>query len=144
MNYGLTRLATPPLSGMRPSWETHRAPTYLSGIEKQPTVGCRTDGKSPCVGARIVEELRRARVEKIEIDPNVTDADFRLEEKPGMLVKTSVRPPYQKDVEVQPAPIDTHYYRIDERGHRREVTFQQGVEKPVSSARFGCGIWQQP
>lgn len=88
-----------------------------------------------------VIEVKRNRVDHIDIDPEVTDGDFRLEEKPGMLVKTGVHPPWRDDAEMPPAPTEVRRYRIDEDGRRREVSFEDGVERRVGSrSRWLWGV----
>jgi hypothetical protein len=83
-----------------------------------------------------VEEIKRASVEELEINPAVSDADFRLQEKPDMLVRTSVIPPRDEQSEGPPQPTNVHNFRIDEGGNRREVVFENGQEKRQPHAQW--------
>jgi hypothetical protein len=89
------------------------------------------------------KEIKRARVEALEIDPSVSDADFRIAEEPGMLVTTGVYP--GSGSELLPPMSDVRNFRIDKEGKRREVVFEAStrggenkVEKPVARTRW---VW---
>src|SRR5207249_7904 len=70
-------------------------------------------------------------VDSLDIEPTVADTDFLIEEKPGMLVKTGVYPVDDDPSKTAPEPTNVHRYRIDGDGKRREVVFENGVEKRV-------------
>jgi hypothetical protein len=92
--------------------------------------GWLTDRWEQTIGWKKIQETKRARVEALDVDPAVTDADFRLEEKPGMLIKTCVQPPGDPNG-IPPEANDVHYYRIDKKGKRREVVFEKGAEQQI-------------
>lgn len=80
-----------------------------------------------------VLEIKRARVDSLEVDPAVSDSDFRIEEKPGMLVITGVNPASDpRSMEPPSEPTNVHRFRIDENGRRREVVFENAVEKRIA------------
>jgi hypothetical protein len=88
-------------------------------------------------------EIKRARVDALEIDPTVANSDFRIAEEPGMLVTTGVYP--GSGSEVLPPMTDVRNFRIDKDGKRREVVFEAStrggenkVEKPVARTRW---VW---
>lgn len=77
--------------------------------------------------------VNRMRVESIEVNPAITDADFEIGPKPGALVAhVAHRPSTQENP--YPEPESTKLYRIDEHGRSREVTFEGGIERPVARA----------
>lgn len=73
--------------------------------------------------------ISRHRVEELRLDPPVSDADFRFEEKPGMLVREYV---YATPNPTGPDPEPkATTYRIGEEGKRREVVIEGGIERRV-------------
>jgi hypothetical protein len=78
----------------------------------------------------------RMQIKELTLDPPVTDADFRIDVKPGMLVKKSVHG------DVQPndpgRPKEEKFYRIRDNGDWNEVVIANGVERSRWSLR---SIW---
>ena len=78
-------------------------------------------------GKKIVRQ-ERMRVTELDLDCAVTDADFTVEERPGMLIVRNkngkpINPVYPRVLEK-----DQHFYRVTEGGTRAEVVFDNGVE----------------
>jgi hypothetical protein len=88
------------------------------------------------IGSKRVQEIKRARVEGLEIDPPVSDSDFHLEEKPGMLIKTGASAPSEDIFAPPPELTDVRYFRIDDWGIRHEVIFENGVEREIASRKW--------
>lgn len=88
-------------------------------------------------------DIKRARVDALEIDPPVSAADFRIAEEPGMLVTTGFYP--GSGSELLPPMTHVRNFRIDKDGKRREVVFEPStpgganvVEKPIARNRW---VW---
>lgn len=85
--------------------------------------------RTPSTGKLEYEE--RMRVDQLLLDPGVTDADFDIEIRPGMLVA--------RVTTETPAPGKfatkgkTRLYRAEKGGGLREVIFEKGVERPAPS-----------
>ncbi len=80
--------------------------------------------------------IEQLRVEEVRLDPPVSDADFDIEEQPGMLVDhATYAPPKAGTWWDAPEPERT-LYRIDEGGQRHEVLIEDGVER-----RRGSRSW---
>ena len=78
---------------------------------------------------RKVINIVQARVESLELQPAVAEADFRIAELPGMLVSVGVIPKWEDESKSPPEAQGVRRFRIDETGHRQEVIFENGIEK---------------
>jgi hypothetical protein len=85
-----------------------------------------------------VTHLRETvRVEEVTVNPAVTDAAFRLEETPGLLIVRSAAEGDPDPLRLQVFGPENTYYRVGADGRRHEVTFVQGVEQPVAASNWG-------
>ena len=78
----------------------------------------------------------RMEVKEATVDPTVTDANFRIDFKPGMLVVKAVRPEPSAADPYATGSAQTQFYRIDPAGRWNEVTFVGGVEASTWGARL--------
>jgi hypothetical protein len=81
--------------------------------------------------------LQRMRVEELTLEPPLRDADFQIEEKPGMLVThlTYSAPLAGQGWAETPEPTTSHY-RLGENGSRYQVVFVDGEERRLGYSRW--------
>ncbi len=94
--------------------------------------------------------IERVVVEELTLDPPVSDRDFEIEEKPGMLIGEATFETPKPGENPLPEPTQHRLYRLADDGSRREVTFAGGVERRVISRWWwalggvpvlGLGAW---
>lgn len=95
--------------------------------------------------------VERMRVEAVTLDPQVDNAAFQIQERPGMLVAHITHEPPAAPGEFPPESKE-QFYRIKEEGTIQEVVIEKGVVREVPSFRWfwwllalvpaiGLGIW---
>jgi hypothetical protein len=93
--------------------------------------GWTTTQADPYSGA--VDYTERIRVTRLELDGQLSDADFQLVERPGTLIAAYVYPEQKLKAGLVTAKAEPTYYRVAEDGSRYEVVIEGGVERRRTS-----------